>query len=123
MADLHFYIDGDAAEQTAHDLERLLGEHFQQPVQRESAPMPKTDQHKAADPWAVAAVLLALPGAIEASLTLAQRLELKAKFERLVEFARQQFSTTGTRIWVKHKKQPLPLDEATLSELLDDDDL
>ncbi len=121
MADLEFHIEGEGAEMTAAALQALIGEQFGQEPRRVSAPPSGREQEKS-DPLAVAAFILAVPPAILATIDLAERLALKEKAQRLIDFARGQRQQHGTRIWLKrtHRIEPLPLDEAKLSELLDE---
>ena len=70
----------------------------------------------------VAAVILAVPDAILATMQLAERFALKEKAQRLIDFARGQRQRHGARIWLKRRNriEPLLLDEAKFSELLDE---
>ncbi len=121
MADLEFHIEGEQAETTAVELQALIGEQFGRESRRVSAPTSGREREKS-DPLAVAAVILAVPPAILATVELAERLAIKDKAQRLIDFARSRHRQHGTRIWLKraNRIEPLLLDEAKLSELLDE---
>lgn len=121
MTDLEFHIEGEQAETATAELQALIVEQFGQAPRRVPTPTSGPGREKS-DPWTIAGVILVVPGAILATMDLAERLALKAKAQRLIEFARDQRQRHGTRVWFKrtNRIEPLPLDEAKLSDLLDE---
>lgn len=121
MSDLKLHLQGSQTEATATALEAFFAETFGEPARRESPlPPPVSEAAKAADPIAVAALVLSIPGALLATVDLAERLQLKQKIERLIALARREWREHGTRIWLRRRDAtPLALDEIEPAEVLD----
>ena len=121
MSDLKFHLQGPQSGATAAALETFFAETFGAQARRES-PSPPTvsEAEKAADPIAVAALILSIPGALLATVDLAERLQLKQKAERLIALARREWREHGTRIWLRRRNvAPLALDEIEPADVLD----
>jgi hypothetical protein len=121
MTDWVFHVEGDQAEATAAALQALLRDRFAQAPQWLSTPPPALPE-KSVETWiGVATVILMLPNAIEATLNIAERLRLKETLSHLQGFAQRQRADAQSRIWVRRQDrvEPLPLDDAALSELME----
>ncbi|HAQ00649.1 MAG TPA: hypothetical protein DCQ35_11665, partial [Rhodospirillum rubrum] len=73
---LFLHITGPNAQALAAEVEAFFAEVIGTPVERRS--LPKDDVIYRSDPLAVAALVLAIPGALVATLDLAQRARLGA---------------------------------------------
>lgn len=120
MSDLKFHLQGPQSDATAAALEAYFAETFGETARRENLPMPAPGEtQKAADPIAVAALILSIPGALLATVDLAERLQLKQKVERLIALARREWREHGTRIWLQRRNAtPLALDEIEPADVL-----
>ena len=88
---IEFRFEGPQASELADRFSALVETEF---GVRPTPVRPQTDDGLAGDKlrgeaWAIAAVVLALPAAILATMDLAKRLELKARVDRLLEWARE----------------------------------
>jgi len=121
MSDLEFHLQGAQAATTAAALETFFAETFGAEAHRESPPPHAIGgAEKAADPIAVATMVLSIPGALLATVDLAERLKLKQKVERLIALARREWREHGTRIWLRRRNAtPLALDEIEPAAILD----
>ena len=121
MSDLEFHLQGEQAATTAAALETFFAETFGAEIRRESPPpLANGGAEKAVDPIAVAALVLSIPGALLATVDLAERLHLKQKVERLIALARREWREHGTRIWLRRRNAtPLALDEIEPADVLD----
>ena len=101
---LEFSIQGDQSQSTNQELSILLKEVFADwPLHQASRPTDSAGELRTrSDPVAVAALVLAVPGAILASWDLVQRMKLTEKVERLIA-------------WARRKKQENPTLTITLS--------
>lgn len=121
MSDLKFHLQGPQSGATAAALETFFAETFDAKARRENPRIPPSGEtEKAADPIAVAALILSIPGALLATVDLAERLQLKQKVERLIALARREWREHGTRIWLQRRNAaPLALDEIEPADVLD----
>ena len=83
-------IVGPNAEAIAAEVEPLLAEAFRETPTRKA--MPREQAPERADPIAVAALILSVPGVILATLDLAARARLAERIERLREKIRARAS-------------------------------
>ena len=83
-------IDGPNAEAIAAEVEPLLAEAFQETPTRKA--MPREQATDRADPIAVTALILSIPGVVLATLDLAERAKLAERIERLREKIRARAS-------------------------------
>ena len=88
-SDLELRVEGPDAERIAAELAQVLEAELGTRPQRSSPGAPPSPAlTRGTDPLAVAAIVLAVPGALLAATDLAQRLELKAKIDRLLAWVR-----------------------------------
>lgn len=121
MSDLEFHIEGPGASSVAEELASLLESEFgERPRRSERGGSSGSDEHQEkVDPTALAAlaVVLALPGAIKNTLDLAQRLKLKQKLDRLIEWVKQR---PEIRITIVSGRGPsIRLDRATPAQIME----
>ena len=95
-----FSIQGDQSGSTNQELSTLLQEVFTDwPLQKTNKPIESPGEARTrTDPLTVAALVLAVPGAILATWDLAQRIELKKKVERLIDWARRKKKENPTLV-------------------------
>ena len=124
---IEFQFQGEGREAEAKELEALLADTFadwpQHVTEKTSIP---TSSNKS-DPVAVAALILSIPAALLATWDLAQRIRLKEKVDRLINWAKEKAKNTPAG----HPNLPihptvhlpdgrvLPLDQLKPEELLD----
>ncbi len=91
MADLRIVVDGDDAERAANELSAILAEGESSAVIARSpvSALPPVATRKVVDPISLAAMVLAIPGAVLATADLADRIRKRRKAERLVAAARR----------------------------------
>ena len=95
-----FSIQGDQSGSTNQELSTLLQDVFTDwPLQKTTKPVESPGEARTrTDPVTVAALVLAVPGAILATWDLAQRIELKKKVERLIDWARRKKKENPTLV-------------------------
>jgi len=115
---LEFCIQGDSNESTNQELFTLLQDIFTDwPLQKTTQPVEShVEGPTRTDPVAVAALVLAVPGAVLATWDLAHRMELKDKVERLIDWAKRKkqenptlvitFSPSGIRVKYLDQTEP-----------------
>ena len=117
--DLRLRVDSPDAERLAADLTDFLAATFDAKARRVANP-PPSGRVLRGDPMVLAALILAIPGAVLAASDLVQRLELKEKIDHLLEWARRKRSEDGSRIeLLDADDHALPLDTATSEEVLE----
>lgn len=89
-------IEGPAAAESAAALADLIGETLGERPAPKPTPAGSGASVTRGDPWAVAAVLLAVPSALLATLDLAARLGLAERLGRLIDLARRGREERGT---------------------------
>lgn len=116
-SDLKFRIEGPDAERLAVELGELVESELGGRAERRPDAPPR-DAVVRGDPLAVAAVVLAIPGALLAGADLARRLELKEKVGRLTAWARERAG--GHRVEVIDADgRGRPLDETEAAEVIE----
>ena len=121
---LEFQFDGPSAQDDADALAGFLRSQFADwPTQIVQRPETPADQPtmRGTGVVAVLALLLAVPGALKNAYDLAERIQLKAKFERLIAWARGR-RAEGRRVptlVLPRTQRTVPLDEIRLDEVLD----
>lgn len=120
MSDLEFHLQGPQTDATAAELETFFAETLGANARREIHQPPSGGAGEKADPIAVATLIVCIPGAVLATIDLAERLQIKQKVERLIALARREWRERGTRIWLRRRDAPpLALDEAQPAEVID----
>ena len=118
---IEFEIDASAAEYLSElhaELSRALPGHD---LTRTEHQPPTAGGTRAVDPATLAliAILVALPGAVDTTLNLAERMKLKPRIEALIAWAARLWKERGVRIhWHGHGETRKPLDEATANEIV-----
>lgn len=95
MRDLRLHLEGGDAEAAAAEIAALMEASFGRRPERARAGRSDGEGDKA-DPVAVAALVLAIPGAALATMDLAERVRLREKLGRLIELARRLRRERGT---------------------------
>ena len=117
-----FHIDGPHLSEIADELAQLIERQFgvsPKRVRSESTGSSDSDTERT-DPVAVASLVLAVPSAIVATLTLAERLELKKKVDGLISWAKERVrERLEVRIVVSRRGRSVPLDSAEPGEIID----
>lgn len=124
---VEFQFQGERRDADAKELEALLADTFvdwpQHMTEKTTIP---TGTHRS-DPVAVAALILSIPAALLATWDLAQRIHLKEKVDRLINWAKEKAKNTPAG----HPNLPihptvhlpdgrvLPLDQLKPEEFLD----
>ena len=119
-SDLEFRIDGPDAERLAGELSDLFEAEFgRRPV---PVAAPEGDvATKGPDPWAVAAVIMGIPGTILTTMQLADRVKLKQKWGRLSAWAKKKLADeAGNRITaVSPSGRAVRLEDADPAKLME----
>jgi hypothetical protein len=91
-SEVELRISGPDAEALAAELAALVDDEFgtRPPVRPIRSSAPPGEVMRSADPVAVAALVLAVPGALLAASDLARRMEVSQKIGRLLEWARRK---------------------------------
>ncbi|MBU2548924.1 MAG: hypothetical protein KKB20_10960 [Proteobacteria bacterium] len=120
--DLEFHVAGPRAEENARELSALLESLFGRPAQTLRAgesgrPAERFD----ANTMAVAALIVAIPSGILATLQLADRCELKEKIQRLIDWAKTRRREDERHLiaMVAAKSEVQPLDRADAVRTVD----
>ena len=121
---VEFQFQGEGRDAAAKELGTLLADTFadwpQQLTEKTTVP---TGTHRS-DPVAVAALILSIPAALLAAWDLAQRIHLKEKVDRLINWAKEKAKNTPAG----HPNLPMmhlpdgrviPLDQLKPEEFLD----
>lgn len=121
MSDLEFRIEGDQANEIADELAELLENEFAQRPKKTTPDGSPTTAAQRSDWVGIVALILAIPSAVIATADAVERFKVKEKAEKLIEFAKNKYQTTGVRIWFKKSQDSVSaaLDEATASDLLE----
>lgn len=114
-------IRGQNAAQAEQELQALFEAELGERAARLEAPAAAERGATRSDPVAVAALILAIPSAILATMDLAQRLKLKQRVDRLLDWARsKRAADPGIELTlVTSDGRALPLDRAEAGEVLD----
>ena len=120
---LEFQFGGPDARDDAESLADFLRSDFADwPTRIVERPAAQAGQPTMrGDTLAILALLLALPGALKNAFDLAERIQLKAKFDRLLAWARQR-RAAGRRVptvVLPRTQRTVPLDEVRVEEVLD----
>ncbi len=120
---LEFQFDGPDASGDADALADFLRVEFadwaarivQRPASQVAQPATRGDG------LAILALLLALPGSLKNAFDLAERIQLKARFDRLIAWARERRAAGRQvpKIVLPRNQRTVPLDEVRLDEVLD----
>jgi hypothetical protein len=120
---LHFQLEGPRSEALASELSELVEAEF---GERPAPATPRQgretlETYRGPDPLAVTAVVLAVPGAILATVDLAERLKLKQKVDRLIAWAKEKLKDdTANRILLRSRRGNIvPLDRAETSQIFE----
>ncbi len=122
--EIEFHVTGPDARRLADEFAELmaaeLGTRPRPSSEGDSRPSEPV-RCRGADPVAVAALILAVPGAALAAADLAQRLELKQKLDRLLAWARDKLADDSqNRIEVVVPQgKTLELDRADSAEMIE----
>lgn len=122
MNELRFHIEGPASKQIAQSLEAFLEAEFEVRPERREGDQGITPPggRERTDPVAVAALIVAIPSGILAAMDLAERIHLKDKVQRLIEWVRKSKTSPSDRIFLVFREgKVLPLDEATPAQIMD----
>ena len=116
-------VEGPDSEKTAQALSDFLEKEFDyRPnlLSKKQSQLDEADQTKV-DPVAIGALILALPGAILATVDLIERMKKKKKIDRLIEFTQQKAKANpGINISIVTPKGiSIRLDVAESSQILD----
>ena len=120
--ELEFHIKGPGAEEMRDELEQLLSDGLNvTPRRRKPTKPPEATTVRTADPFAVAAFILAIPSGVLAILQLAERAEVRRVLERIREWAREKHREDDLRRirLVSPLGLSRPLDEVDPAEVLD----
>jgi len=110
-------IAGPNTQVLAAEVEAFLAEAFQQTPERRTPPEDRMPRR--GDPLAVAALILAVPGAITATLDLAQRARLAERIDRLRERLRAKATPEDTVSLLTWGETELDLIAADRDSVLD----
>jgi hypothetical protein len=116
-----FRLEGAGAEEAAEEMAALIQRDLG--ITPEKFPARVTDENTGTrtDPIALAALILAIPSAVLATVELIERIRNKEKLDRLIEQSRKlqkKHSTTRIRI-ITPKGKVIELENITSSEMLD----
>ena len=122
--EFEFRFDGPQAEADAQVLAGFLAKEFPDwhaRVSRSQPPAKPPGTKDAALTVAIIALIVALPGALNDGLDLADRLKLTPKFERLIAWARERRARGQKNPFLALPPHgtPVPLDQAKPAQLLD----
>jgi hypothetical protein len=103
VADLRLRIEGERADSAAAVLGALLVDQFGQNPERhvETEPRREGDRIDPATGLAIAALVLALPGAINDAVSLAERAGLLDRLRRLIGAAKEEERRSGVTVRVE----------------------
>ena len=121
MSETKIEITGPGAEEAEQELQALLREDFGAEGRRVAADPAEREPGRKIDPntLALIAILLALPGTLDATANLAKRMELTTKVKRLVAWARKR-GPSGPRIrLVSPKGRSLDLEHADSGDVVE----
>ena len=116
MSEVAIEIHGPQAESLAAELEALLQEELGETGRRVQTPT--TAASTKADPVAVAALVISLPGALLATMDLAKRLDLVPRLQRLLAWARSK-AGSETELTLITSRKSLRLAEASADQVMD----
>ncbi|WP_413205736.1 hypothetical protein [Rhodospirillum sp. A1_3_36] len=111
------HISGPQAERLAADVVAVLEEVLGTPPER--LPRPASAGIRRGDPIAIAALVLAIPGAVVATLDLAARAKLAERLGRLLTRLRETAGPEDHLTLVSGGEPPLDLFTADLDRILD----
>jgi hypothetical protein len=121
--EFEFCFDGREAEADAQAWADWLAREFPDWRVRPAAnpPPPTPGTRDLALTVAIIALIVSLPGGIKDSLDLAEQLQLKAKFERLIARARERRAQRRRNPFIALPPQgkPVPLDQVKPEQLLE----
>ena len=116
---VQFEVCGEGARALADalrdEIKKLLPEYEVQALEHAT---PRRRAERGVDPVAVAALAVSLPSALVATLTLADRMQLKSKVDVLVAWAKRRRATGGRISWSREGGRAKPLDEAKTAEIV-----
>ncbi|MBI3269774.1 MAG: hypothetical protein HYZ53_12180 [Planctomycetes bacterium] len=101
MPDVRFQIQGEDAEAVAGELsEQIRGLFGESPARSSGGVSPGAAREggKGVDPVAVAALVLSIPGAILATMDLAQRLQAAERVRKLIAWAKERLPRAKAKI-------------------------
>ncbi len=118
---LRLYVDGPDAERLAGELSQVIEREFDARPRRELPSPPGAGAARGGDPVALAALVLAIPGAILAAADLAQRIKLREKVDRLIAWAKEKAGAgTPNRVEIIDAEgRAKRLDEAEVAEVIE----
>jgi hypothetical protein len=118
MSNLHIRIEGEAAEDAVEELRAFLKRELEVEPQLTSLVPTEAKGRRAADPVAIATLVLSIPSAALASADLAERVKLREKLGRLIAWAKRLRTERELRCRIEAATGTKDLDTVSEDELL-----
>jgi hypothetical protein len=115
---VRFRIEGTDRAAAADELQRLLEDELGIEPERVEVPVSEHDGRKG-DPVAIAALILAVPGAVLATMDLAQRMRLREKIGKLIATAQTLRADDKASVQIETATAAQPLDQATVDRVIE----
>ena len=118
---LNISIAGQDAEAAAAEVSRIFSQEFNMPISRQGHNTPQSAQQTKSVDWvAIAAIILALPGAALATKDLTDRFTKQKKLEETLTKIKKVVKTRKVRIKVILKNGTVKeIEKVTTTEILD----
>jgi len=119
--DISLRIEGPGGERLADSLDRFLKREFQVESATQSLPALKSSEgdRNIDRKLAIAAIVLALPGFINDTSELAERLEAKQRVEKLIQQIQSE-NQENNKVWIEVDGKPFLPSQDNLEKILDE---
>lgn len=116
MTILRLVISGQRAAEAAHELQEVLGTDV--PIERTTPSALSEVERKAIDPISLAALILAIPGAVLATVDLADRIAKRRRAKALVDTAQRLRREKQVEVYITRIDTPKALADLSPDEVL-----